>query len=173
MGLKLAFDFPARGDLSALKLYWYDGRLIPKKINGTQVGANGVMFVGTEGHMFADYNTYKLFPEEKFANFTPPPQTIPNSIGHHAEWIKACKEGTPTTCNFDYSGALTETVLLGNVAYRVGKKLEWDAETLTSPNVPEAANYVTKAYRKGWEVEASRELQKAASKEAQTKSVIS
>ena len=165
MGLKLAFDFPARGELSALKLYWYDGRLIPKKVNGTQVGANGVMFVGTEGHMFADYNTYKLFPEEKFADFTPPPQTIPKSIGHHAEWIKACKEGTPTTCNFDYSGALTETVLLGNVAYRVGKKLEWDAETLTSPNVPEAAQYVSKEYREGWEVEASSELRKAASVE--------
>ena len=78
------------------------------------------MFVGSEGHMFADYSRYKLFPSDKFAAYKPPEPTIPRSIGHHKEWIQACKEGTPTTCNFDYAGALTETVLLGNIAYRTG-----------------------------------------------------
>ena len=74
------------------------------------------------------------------------------SIGHHAEWIKACKEGTPTTCNFDYSGALSEAVLLGNVAFRTGEALEWDAKTLTATNCAAADKYIRKQYRKGWEV---------------------
>ena len=55
-------------------------------------------------------------------------------------------------CNFDYSGALTESVLLGNVAYRTGKSLDWDAANLRATNAPEAADFVTKTYRKGWEV---------------------
>ncbi len=152
LGLKVKFDYPARGDMPALKLTWYDGNMIPKKVDGEQVPGAGVMFIGTEGKMFADYGSYKLFPTDKYESFTPPPQSIPKSIGHHAEWIKACKEGTPTTCNFDYSGALTESVLLGNVAYRVGKKLEWDAKTLTATNAPEADALIRKDYREGWEV---------------------
>ena len=102
--------------------------------------------------MFADYGKYRLFPADKFKGFKPPKQTIPNSIGHHAEWIKACKDGSPTTCNFDYSGALTEAVLLGNVAYRTGKKLEWDAKNLKATNCPEADKYIRKKYTPGWEV---------------------
>ena len=173
MGLKLTYDFPARGKMAPLKLHWYDGNKIPAKVDGEQVPGAGVMFIGSEGKMFADYGRYKLFPESEFKGFTPPKQTIPKSIGHHAEWIKACKDGSPTTCNFDYSGALTETVLLGNVAYRTGKKLEWDATTLTATNVPEAAELVRKGYRKGWEVEADVAIPKAAARQAATTSKIS
>ncbi|MEZ6092566.1 MAG: Gfo/Idh/MocA family oxidoreductase [Pirellulaceae bacterium] len=152
LGLKVIYQFPARGDLAPLRLTWYDGNLTPREVAGERVPSSGVMFVGTEGHMFASYGNYKLFPKEKFADFQPPEQTIPASIGHHAEWIKACKEGSPTTCNFDYSGALTEAVLLGNVAYRTGKELQWDAASLKATNCPEADQYLTKEYRKGWEV---------------------
>lgn len=152
MGLKVMYDFPARGNLAACKLTWYDGNLIPREVHGERVPGSGVMFVGTEGHMFADYGSYRLFPQEKFANFAPPEKTIPASIGHHAEWIKACKDGSATTCNFDYSGALTESVLLGNVAYRVGKALDWDAASLKATNCPEADKYISKTYRAGWEV---------------------
>ena len=110
------------------------------------------MFVGSEGKMFADYNNYKLFPADKFADYKLPKQTIARSIGHHAEWIKACKDGSPTTCNFDYSGALSEAVLLGNVAYRTGKELEWDAKKLKATNCMDADKYIRKEYRAGWEV---------------------
>jgi len=74
----------------------------------------------------------------------------PNSPGHHQEWISACKTGSTTTCNFDYSGALTESVLLGNVAYRTGKQLQWDAEHLKAANCPEAEKLIRREYRKGW-----------------------
>ncbi|MBI2435900.1 MAG: gfo/Idh/MocA family oxidoreductase, partial [Candidatus Hydrogenedentes bacterium] len=84
--------------------------------------------------------------------FTPPTQTLPRSIGHHTEWIEACKGGSPARSNFDFAGPLTEAVLLGTVAVRTRKHLEWDAEKLEVANVPEAARYIRKQYRKGWSV---------------------
>src|SRR5437867_2932004 len=76
--------------------------------------------------------------------------SIPKSIGHWKEWIEACKTGKPTTCNFDYSGALTEANHLGNVAYRTGKKIEWNPVKLPAKNCSDAARYVRIEYRKGW-----------------------
>ncbi|MGI8966416.1 MAG: gfo/Idh/MocA family oxidoreductase, partial [Limisphaerales bacterium] len=84
--------------------------------------------------------------------FTPPPPTIPKSIGHHEEWIEACKMGGKTTCNFDYSGALTEAVLLGNVSYRAGKKILWDAAKLKAVDCPEADRFIQHHYRSGWKI---------------------
>ena len=81
--------------------------------------------------------------------------TIPDSIGHHREWIQACKTGGTTTCNFDYSGALTESVLLGNVAFRCGQPLKWDAQNLTATGCPDADALIRKQYRAGWEVTAN------------------
>jgi hypothetical protein len=75
---------------------------------------------------------------------------IPPSLGHHKEWIVACKTGKPTTCNFDYSGALIHNNMLALVAYRVGKKLEWDPVNLRAKNCPEADKYIRKTYRSGW-----------------------
>ena len=152
LGLIVRYQYPERDGLPPVKFTWYDGDLIPKKVAGERVPGSGVMFIGSEGKMFADYTKYRLYPTDKFANFEPPTKTIPDSIGHHNEWIKACKEGSPTTCNFDYSGALTEAVLLGTVAYRLGKKLDWDANTLKATNCPEADKLINKEYRAGWEV---------------------
>ena len=152
VGLTVHYEFPARGDLPPVKLTWYDGNHVPKEVGGHRVPSAGVMFIGSEGEMFANYGSYRLFPAEKFAKFEPPKPSIPRSIGHHREWIQACKDGTPTTCRFDYSGPLTEAVLLGNVAYRTGQALEWDAKGLKATNCPEADKYIRKQYRKGWEV---------------------
>ncbi|TWT60515.1 Gfo/Idh/MocA family protein [Rubinisphaera italica] len=151
-GLTVHYEFPARDTQPAVKLTWYDGNQTPKEVAGERVPGSGVMFVGSEGKLFSGYSNYRLFPQDKFADFQVPEQTIPPSIGHHAEWIKACKDGSPTTCNFDYSGALTETVLLGNVAYRVGERLEWDAENLQATNCSRADQFIRKTYREGWEV---------------------
>ncbi|MFP6665953.1 MAG: Gfo/Idh/MocA family oxidoreductase [Pirellulales bacterium] len=152
LGLTVRYKFPARGNLPPVNFTWYDGKQIPREVKGHRVPGSGVMFVGSEGEMYADYGSYRLFPAEKFAGYKPPEPTIPRSIGHHREWLKACRDGSPTTCNFDYSGALTESVLLGNVAYRTGKSLEWDAKNLTVTNHSTAAKYVRKEYRSGWEV---------------------
>jgi hypothetical protein len=102
--------------------------------------------------LLANYDRHVLLPQKNFVEFVPPKPFIADSIGHHKEWIAACKTGGPTTCNFDYSGALAETVLLGNVAYRAGKRLEWDAAKLCARNCPAADQFVQHHYRKGWKI---------------------
>jgi predicted dehydrogenase len=153
-GLIVKYEYPARGDLPPVKLTWYDGNKaktpeMPQGL-GIKPFGMGVLFIGKDGVLQADYGQRSLYPAEKFKDFKAPAPTIPNSIGHHEEFFKACKDGGPTTCNFDYSGALTEAVLLGTVAYRTGKKLQWDPETLTATNCPEAASFIRRPYREGW-----------------------
>ena len=79
-----------------------------------------------------------------------PPKMLQRSVGHHREWIEACKGGERAGANFDYAGPLTETVLLGNIALRTGEKLYWDSENMRVTNVPEANNYIHREYREGW-----------------------
>jgi predicted dehydrogenase len=153
--LKVAYDFPARGPgLPAVKLTWYDGG---EKYGGKKPALltegkvpkwpDGVLFVGEKGMLLADYGNRKLLPEKAFAGFVPPKKTIPASIGHYKEWVEACKSGGPTTCNFDYAGALTEAVLLGTVSYRLGKPITWDARRLKADEAG-AEKYLRKEYRK-------------------------
>jgi predicted dehydrogenase len=146
------YDYPARDPQPPVRLTWYNGGKRPPQFADGKLPewGDGTLFVGEKGMLLADYSRYVLLPEKDFAGFQPPPKTIPDSIGHHAEWIEACKTGGPTTCNFDYAGALTEAVLLGNVAYRVGQKLEWDAKSLKVTNGPDADRYLRPRYRKGW-----------------------
>jgi predicted dehydrogenase len=150
--LVVQYEFPARENLPAVKLTWYNGGKRPpiQKEQNLPDWGSGVLFVGEKGMILADYGRRMLLPEAKFAGFQPPPQTIPKSVGHHREWIEACKTGSPTTCNFDYSGALSEAALLGNVAYRAGEKLQWDAASLKATNCPAAEKYIRRAYREGW-----------------------
>ena len=86
----------------------------------------------------ADYDHWLLGPAEKFLEFLPPEPTIPASTGHHREWLDACASGGSPTCRFEYSGPLTEAVLLGNVAYRSGREIEWNWRELRVENAPEA-----------------------------------
>lgn len=152
-GVQVDYEFPARGDRPAVSMTWSDGNKVPTELHGIKLPGAGVLFVGDKGQILGTYSTLKLYPEEKFADWTPPEQTIPPSIGHHQEWIHAVKTGAPTLCNFDYSGPLTETVLLGCVAYRAGKPLEWDAANLkVTNNVPGADELIHPPYRKGWEL---------------------
>jgi hypothetical protein len=109
-----------------------------------------VLFVGSEGMLIADYGRNQLLPEAKFADYKRPEPFIPESIGHHREWTEACKTGGPTTCNFGYSGALTEAALLCNVSLRVGKKLTWDAQNVKAAGCPEADALIRREYRSGW-----------------------
>lgn len=150
LGMQATWQFPQRGDLVPVEVTWRDGNLTPRNVAGHGVPGAGVMFHGDKGQMFADYGRYTLYPAEKFADYKRPEPTIPRSIGHHREWVKACKDASPTTCNFDYSGALTETVLLGNVAFRTGEKIQWDAENLKVTNSDKGQALIQREYRKGW-----------------------
>jgi predicted dehydrogenase len=147
--MRVDYHFPARGDAPPVHLTWYHGDWKPDWAASYGKGA-AVLFEGPQGKLLADYGTRKIFmtdgPEP-----AAPPQAIPNSIGHWAEWAEACKTRGPTTCNFDYSGALAEAVLLGNVSYRAGQqKLEWDAAALRATNCSDADAFVRREYRAGW-----------------------
>jgi len=146
------WEHPAIEDRPALELTWYDGIKRPESPEGHDLNrwGLGVLFKGEGGMLLADYGRHILLPAEKFKGFKPPKPSIPKSLGHHREWIHACKTGEPTTCNFDYSGMLIEHNLLANVAYRAGKKLQWDPENLKAINCPEADKYIRREYRKGW-----------------------
>jgi hypothetical protein len=113
----------------------------------------GMAFVGEKGVLVADYGQRMLLPKEKYKDFQPPQPSIPPSPGHYQEWINGAKTGSPTMCNFDYSGKLVEHNLLGVVAFRVGKKLTWDAKALKAVDCPEADKYIRPGYREGWKLE--------------------
>jgi len=150
--LHVRYGFAARDDMPPVTLTWNHGAQNPPTIFKEHEFPNWAwgVFVGDEGMLLVSYSKRMLWPESKFADFQAPEPSIPESIGHHQEWIQACKTGQPTTCNFDYSGAVTETLLLGNVAYRVGRKLEWDPVNMKFPNCPEAEALLKREYRDGW-----------------------
>jgi len=149
--LQVDYHFAARGDQPPVQLTWYHGTWKPPGAEMYDKGS-AVLFEGKKGRLLADYGSRKLFMDPGNEAIEPS-GTIPKSIGHHREWIAACKSRGPTTCNFDYSGALAECVLLGNVSYRAGEKLDWDAETLTATNCPTAAQYIRRNYRPGWSLD--------------------
>jgi hypothetical protein len=130
---------------------WYHGGKRPPQFAEGQLPrwGDGNLFVGSKGLLLAGYDSHRLLPEKDFAGYQRPPRTIPASVGHYKEWVEACKSGGPTTCPFGYAGPLTEAVLLGNVAYRVGKPITWESRDLKAGE-PEAERYLRKDYRKPW-----------------------
>ncbi len=152
------YNFGARGEMPPLKLVWYDGGLMPERPEELEPGMKmgdtygGVVYIGDKGKILTGShgaNGLRIIPEAKMAAYQRPPKTLPRSIGHRQEWIAACKGGPPAGANFDYAAALTELVLLGNIALRMwDQKLEWNGEQFT--NVPEANQYLHREYRQGW-----------------------
>ena len=138
--------------MPAVRLTWYQGENKPEiwKAAGIPQWNDGVLFIGDKGMLLSNYGKHVLLPEAQFVDFKRPEPFIPPSIGHHAEWLHACKSGAPTTCNFEYAGWLTEANHLGNVAYRTGKRLTWDAAALRATGCPEADRFIRREYRSGW-----------------------
>ena len=153
----ITYLFPERGGLRTLRMKWYDGSLKPSAdiIDRSELPGSGVVFVGDKGRLFSpdDYGArYELFPKDKFEGFKPPAQTIPRSPGHYAEWTNACKgSGTPFA-NFDFASAITETLLLGNLAIVTGEPIYWNPAEMKATNCPKADCLVNTPYRAGWTV---------------------
>ncbi len=140
----------------AVHLTWYNGDKRPQELEDGKLPkwGGGNLFIGDKGIVFADYGSMQVFDLDykKVDDVKRPEAWIPESKGHHAEWIEACKAGYEkgrTTCNFDYSGTMTEAVLLGNVSYRSGKKITWNAAEFKT-NEAAANKLLDKEYRKGW-----------------------
>jgi hypothetical protein len=153
--MSVVYQYGARGDLPPVQVTWYQGEDKPQLWKEQKIPqwGSGVLFVGTEGRMvLADYDKHLVLPEEQFRDTKRPDPYLPKSIGHYAEWLHACKTGDPTTCNFDYSGWLTEANHLGNVAHRVGQKIEWDSAAMRVTNTDRAEPFLKREYRPGWKL---------------------
>ncbi len=146
-------EFPAHGERPAVTLHWSHTKEGPPLLreHGLPHKGSGVLFVGTKGMLLCDFGSRSLHPADDFAELEPPKPWIPDSPGFHREWILACKGGEPATCHFDYSGPLTEAVLLANVAYRCGEGFAWNTSRLEASS-KKAQALIREEYRKGWEV---------------------
>lgn len=167
----MTYEFPARGDLPPVKLMWYEGarngerHLPPSSLfAGETPSSSGSLLVGEKGSIFSpsDYGSDQLLlPVDQFKGKLPQfseeerkKRDRGTDERHKAEWVRAIRDDKPEIAwsNFGYSGVLTEAMLLGNVAVRTGKSIEYDAATGTVTNCPEAAQFVRPAFRKGWEL---------------------
>lgn len=149
------WEFPARGNLPPVVVTWYDGENMPPRPEELEqdrkLPDQGGLYYGEKGTILAPHmDGPRLIPESKMKGFKPPRQLFPRDVDHYQEWVRACKGGPKPKANFDYSGPLTETILLGNVAARAGEKLSWDGPNCKVTNVPEANKYLQRQYRKGW-----------------------
>ncbi|MEX2141059.1 MAG: Gfo/Idh/MocA family oxidoreductase [Pirellulales bacterium] len=147
-----AFGFPADNTRGPVWLIWYHGTppiLSQHKLDGRNMNN---LFIGTEGMLLCGFNAYKLLPEEKHKDTRPDDSLLYKSPGFYNEWFNACKGSGPASCNFDYSGPMAETVLLGNVAYRAGGGFNWDHENLKAVGNDKANELLRSEFRKGWDI---------------------
>jgi predicted dehydrogenase len=156
----VTYEFPQRGSLVSAKFVWYDGGKKPSAdlVKGKKLPTNGVILVGDKDTLFVPsyWGAGEFLSGATYDDFKNVPETLPKKDNfdrcHYEEWIAACKGGPKAYSNFDNSGPLTEMVLLGNVALRAGKKIEWDTKKLKVTNDKAANQFLTKEYRKGWGV---------------------
>jgi len=156
------YEFPSRGDMPAVKLTWFDGRLLPPRPKDLEparrLEGNGAIFLGDKGtimHGSHGAGGVRIVPEEKMKAYKRPEKTLPRvrrgQAGHEQDWVRACKDGRPASSTFDYGGPLTEAVLLGVLAMRMkDTPLEWDPVNLKVTNVDEAQKHINPPYREGW-----------------------
>ena len=174
---RIRFEFPEREGLPPLKFWWYDGapdkdfkplRPYPNIVKDVvamkgSLPPSGCLIIGDKGILFSpdDYGAQffiQLKDEKTFTNGNDHeaakavPQSIPRSPGHNQEWFDMMKNGTPAYSNFDIAGYLTEIILLGCIALRVGEgvRMDWDGPGMKSPNCPQAAQFVKRNDRTGW-----------------------
>lgn len=151
---RITYHFPARRGRPEVALIWYDGKqLPPEDVRFGRGIENGSIFVGEKGTLFLNHGDAPLLlPEDRFRDATLPPKTLPRPESHYLEWAEACKGRGKTGSHFGYAGPFTEAVLLGNVALRVGHRIEWDARRMRCKNAPNAEQYIKPPYRKGWKL---------------------
>ncbi len=154
----ITYEFAAKGDRPAVNIIWYDGGRMPQLPEHAKgefsLPDNGILFIGDKGTMICGgwSGPPRLFPAARRASFEKPKASIPRSPGHRQEWIEACKAKKPemAKAGFWYSGAFTEALLVGNLASRLQKRIEWDSANMKAKDAPEADELIRKTYRKGF-----------------------
>jgi len=150
----VTLDYPARGEMPAVRVVWYDGGLkppAPRELEGQPLAEEGTLYIGDEGKLLGT----QILPSSQAARFESVPKTLPRRGGTWQEFIEACRGGEPAGCNFDWAGPLTETVLLGNIAIRAGKRLVWNGERGEFAEAGGANRFLNEPYHNGWSLEKS------------------
>jgi len=158
LGSMVTFHFPAREGMPAVKLIWWDGGLKPPRPPELEPGrpmgdrSGGVIFNGDSGKIMCSCYARDacLIPQSWMDSYDHPAPSLPRSIGHREEWLEAVRGGQQAMSNFGYAGPLTEVILLGCVAIRMNDRLEWDGDSMTVTNLPEANAHIRRTYREGW-----------------------
>ena len=157
-GEMVFYHYGARGEQPPVKVVWYDGGLAPEHppemAPDDTLGARGVLFIGDKGCLLCGGagGNPRFLSDAKMDAYKRPAKKLPRSKGHHRDWLDACKGGPAASSNFEYGARLTEITLLGILAVRLGKGIEWDAENMKVKNAPQAEAILKGTYRKGWEV---------------------
>ena len=149
----VTWEFPARQGMPPLKAVWYDGGLKPPRPSELEPGRDlpqeAVLYIGDKGKML---NT-RIIPESKMKAYTQPPKTLNRRGGTWPEWFEAMRGGKPAACRFNWAGPLSEIVLLGNIAIRTGKRIDWDGENMRITNDSDANKYIKEPYHNGWSLD--------------------
>lgn len=158
----LELRFAARNGRPAVTMTWYDGgklpprdlfqgeKLISRDGGSLVIGSKGTLFTRTWHGGQTDADMFVLLPRKQFAEFAPPAPTLPRVASHHQEWVDACLGKGTALSNFTYAAALTEALLVGNLALRTGKHIEWDSTGMRAVNCPEADPFIRPELRGGW-----------------------
>ena len=153
-GSRIVYEFPARDDMPPVKICWYDGGLMPDVPEEMEEGRKlspegGILFIGEKGKLL---NGTQLLPYSLMKEVKRPEKILPRiTMSHEMNWVHACKTGEKACADFDFSGPLTEMVLMGNLSlYYPGQKIRWDGQAMQAVNLPEANQYVKHLYREGW-----------------------
>jgi len=161
----VSWQFPARGKLPPLQVHWYDGGMQPRRPleldPQVELPSMGLLFVGEQGKLMTAYSGGRflgdrgfdgglLLPEDKFQDVQPPEKTLRRVPDHYGEWTQACKTGARTVCPIEFGAEMTEMGLLGALALRTGRVLQWDAGAMRVTNDEQANQWVDPPSRQGW-----------------------
>lgn len=159
---RIQLNFSSQGGKRAVKMLFYDGGKHPpaELFHGEEIPTNGSLVIGSKGTLFTRTwhggenasDMFLLLPKKEFVDYKAPTPTLPRTKEHHFEFIQACKGGPPAQSPFSYAARLTETLLVGQLALRTGKRIEWDAKNMQARGVKEADPYIHPHFRKGWSV---------------------
>jgi hypothetical protein len=152
--VKLAahFKIPANDWRPEVKLSWYQGGALPEAPTDQALRGvgHGAMFTGSKGVLVADFGSHVIIPPGTPRDARLSRQGVKGGFDFQGEWLAACKGGPEPSCNFDYAGKMIEMMMLGLVAYRTGKELDYDGKAGRVTNSPEGNDSLRRKYRDGW-----------------------
>lgn len=147
---EMVFQYPKltiTWSMSAINSFAYDFG------SGTPARRLGIYFFGSKGTLYASYGNHEVVPEgEYFDPAVLPDQgdAIPPSPGHEFEWIECIKTRTQPSCSPEYHCQVDIPLVLGNLAYRLGRSVQFDPKKLTIVGDEEATKLAVPEYRAPW-----------------------